>query len=81
MKVKDLLKMSFKDMSVVVSWNYNKGLELDDLRKEQDNPIVQAILNSKVKYFTKTSKYDLVIKCEEIYYCESVYNCESVYKM
>lgn len=63
MKVRDLLKMRFTNMSVIVSWEYNKGLELDDLREEQDNPVVQSILDSEIKYFTKTEKYDLVVKC------------------
>ena len=63
MRVRDLLKLHFKHLSVVVSWEYNKGLELDDLREEQDNPTVQFILDSEIKYFTKTEKYDLVVKC------------------
>lgn len=60
MKVKDFIKYNFTNLKVIVSYTFNKGIELSDIIEAPE--FYDWLLESEISYFTKTSKYDLVIK-------------------
>lgn len=55
MKVKELLKVLSKDLKVIISFDFNKGIEVSEYLPEN-------ILESQVKWVDKNTKqYDLII--------------------
>lgn len=52
MKVRDLVGKT-QGLKVIVSWEFNKGVELQDITEEY--------LDKEVKWISKTVLYDLVL--------------------
>ena len=63
MKVKDLVEQKFENVSVVVSYTYNEGYELQTIKDYPQD--FESILESEISYISKTDKYDLVIHLKE----------------
>lgn len=61
MKLKELKDSNFTELKVIVSWTFDKGYEWEDLKNA---PAYESewLWESDIDYFTKTEKYDLVIK-------------------
>lgn len=55
MKVRDFVGKT-QGLKVIVSWEFNKGAELQDITEEYD-----YILDREVKWISKTELYDLVL--------------------
>ena len=60
MKVRDLIKKDFINLKVIISYAFNKGIEVADILEAPKT--YEWLLDSEIRYFTKTKKYDLVVK-------------------
>ena len=60
MTVRELInKIVFKGLKVAVSWTFDLGVELETLKKYSEQ--YAWLLDSEVRYVSKTSRYDVVI--------------------
>lgn len=60
MKVKELIEeVRMSDLRVAVAFTFNKGFELTTIIEAPD--VYKDILDSEIGWFTKSSRYDLII--------------------
>ena len=66
MKLRELLKsIKFRNVKVIVSWTFNKGIELEDILSDTYGTY-EWLLDSRVVDITKSPKYDVVIHTTEL---------------
>lgn len=66
MNLKELIEsVKFRRVKVIVSWTFNKGIELNDILKDTSG-MYNWLLNSRVVDMTKSPLYDIVIHVTEL---------------